>query len=70
MNNVKAVKRERQSVRLVKFKWVVRLRFDVHAHHVETGAVVAHRRTASSTEQIEQLHTAVLFSMYRSTSSI
>jgi hypothetical protein len=32
---------------------VMLLRLDVHAHDIEASAVVAHRRAASATEQVE-----------------
>src|SRR5436190_21038318 len=35
-------------------KRIVRLRLDVHAHHVEAGAVVADRRATGATEEVEQ----------------
>jgi hypothetical protein len=41
---------ELQCVRLVELKRVVRLRFDVHAHNLEPGPVVAHPSPASTTE--------------------
>jgi hypothetical protein len=57
MDRVEADQRtsaHRQHVDLVELERVVRLRDDVDADDVEAGSVVAHRRAAGATEEIEQ----------------
>ena len=54
MDGVEAVQRERQRVGLVELEGVPRLRLDIHAHHLEPGAVVAHARSTGTAEEVEQ----------------
>ena len=43
-----------QCVTLAKRERVVRLRLDVHAHHLEARPVVPHGRAAGSAEEVEE----------------
>ena len=43
-----------QGISLVKFERVVWLRFVIYANDLEAGAMVAHRRSPGSTEEIQQ----------------
>jgi hypothetical protein len=52
VNGVKAFQGKRHCVRLVELEGVIRLRLDVHSHHLEAGTVITHRRTTSSAEEI------------------
>jgi len=47
-----------QRVALVELERVAGLWPDVHAHHVESGPVVTHRRAARPAEQVQQPGTA------------
>ena len=54
MDRVEIAQRVLQRIALVELEGVVRLRLDVHAHHVEARPVVAHRRSAGAAEQVEE----------------
>jgi hypothetical protein len=56
MDGVEAVQWVRQGVRLVELERVARLGPDVHAHHLEACAGVAHGRAACPTEEVEEPH--------------
>ena len=43
-----------ESVTLHKHEWIPLLRVDVYSNYIETGAIVAHSRAASTAEQIEE----------------
>lgn len=61
-NEIEAVKRIGQRVRLMKLERVVRLRINIDADHIKTGPVQAHPGTASTAKQIKRARPHRLFS--------
>src|SRR5205823_4469292 len=59
MNGVerREIHRRVQSIALDEPKRIARLRLDVDANHVETGAVITDRATASAAEQVQKQRT-------------
>ena len=53
MDGIEARKKrgvESQRIFAEKGEWIVRLVYNVYAHHVETGPMVAHGRTSRAAE--------------------